>query len=99
MNALEGKSVLVTGAARGIGAAIAEAVVDAGGAVALLDVDPAGADTATGLSGRGSAHFFACDVRSLAEVERAVSPPSWRSAVSTASSTTPASTRTSTPSR
>jgi NAD(P)-dependent dehydrogenase (short-subunit alcohol dehydrogenase family) len=38
-DALDGKSVLVTGAARGIGAAIAEAVVEAGGAVALLDVD------------------------------------------------------------
>jgi NAD(P)-dependent dehydrogenase (short-subunit alcohol dehydrogenase family) len=73
VNALDGKSVLVTGAARGIGAAIAEAVVDAGGAVALLDIDPAGAHTAAGLSDRGNAHFFACDVRSRAEVERSVS--------------------------
>jgi NAD(P)-dependent dehydrogenase (short-subunit alcohol dehydrogenase family) len=69
---LAGKSVLVTGAARGIGAGIAEAVVEAGGAVALLDIDPAGADTAAGLAERGTAHFFTCDVRSLAEVERAV---------------------------
>jgi len=67
---LAGKSVLVTGAARGIGAGIAEAVVAAGGAVALIDVDPAGADTAAGLG--GDAQFFLCDVRSLAEVERAV---------------------------
>ena len=73
MSALGGKSVLVTGAARGIGAAIAEAVVEAGGAVALLDIDPTGADTAAALSDRGDAHFFACDVRSLPEVERAVS--------------------------
>jgi NAD(P)-dependent dehydrogenase (short-subunit alcohol dehydrogenase family) len=65
---LEGKSILVTGAARGIGAAIAEAVVDEGGSVALLDIDPAGADTA----GRLSAHFFPCDVRELEQVERAV---------------------------
>ena len=72
MNALDGKSVLVTGAARGIGAGIAEAVIEAGGAVALLDIDPAGADTAERLAGRGAAHFFLCDVRSLAEVERAV---------------------------
>jgi NAD(P)-dependent dehydrogenase (short-subunit alcohol dehydrogenase family) len=71
VNALAGKAVLVTGAARGIGAAIAEAVVDEGGAVALLDLDPAGAETAARLG--GEAHFFACDVRSLAEVERAVS--------------------------
>ncbi len=70
MNALQGKSVLVTGGARGIGAGIAEAVVEEGGAVALLDLDPAGAETAARLG--GDAHFFACDVRSLAEVERAV---------------------------
>jgi len=67
---LEGKSVLVTGAARGIGAAIAEAVVEEGGAVALLDIDLAGADTAQRLG--GGAHFFQCDVRSLEQVERAV---------------------------
>jgi NAD(P)-dependent dehydrogenase (short-subunit alcohol dehydrogenase family) len=72
VNALAGKSVLVTGAARGIGAAIAEAVVDEGGSVALLDIDPAGADTAARLSDRGAAHFFPCDVRALDEVERAV---------------------------
>jgi len=60
--------VLVTGGARGIGAAIAEAVVDEGGSVALLDLDHAGAETAAGLGAR----FFACDVRSLEEVERAV---------------------------
>lgn len=70
MNALAGKSVLVTGAARGIGAAIAEAVVDEAGAVALVDFDPAGADTAARLGDR--AHFFPCDVRSLEDVERAV---------------------------
>ena len=72
MKALEGKSVLVTGAARGIGAAIAEAVVEEGGSVALLDIDPAGADTATRLSDRDAAHFFRCDVRARAEVERTV---------------------------
>ena len=72
MTALAGKSVLITGAARGIGAAIAEAVVEDGGAVALLDIDPAGAETATRLAERGSACFFPCDVRSLEEVDRAV---------------------------
>jgi len=71
-NALDGKSVLVTGATRGIGAAIAEAVVEAGGSVALLDIDPEGADTAHRLAEGGVAHFFLCDVRSLEEVERAV---------------------------
>jgi len=71
VNTLAGKSVLVTGAARGIGAAIAEAVVEEGGAVALLDIDPAGADTVARLAD-GAAHFFQCDVRSLEDVERAV---------------------------
>jgi len=70
VRALAGKSVLVTGAARGIGAAIAEVVVDEGGAVALLDLDPTGAETAARLG--DAAHFFPCDVRSLGEVERAV---------------------------
>jgi NAD(P)-dependent dehydrogenase (short-subunit alcohol dehydrogenase family) len=65
---LEGKSIVVTGAARGIGAAIAEAVVAEGGSVALLDIDPAGADTAARLS----AQFLPCDVRELEQVERAV---------------------------
>jgi NAD(P)-dependent dehydrogenase (short-subunit alcohol dehydrogenase family) len=72
MSSLAGKSVLVTGAARGIGAAIAEAVVEEGGAVALLDIDPAGAETATRLAERGTAQFFTCDVRSGEEVSRVV---------------------------
>ncbi|HEY2371881.1 MAG TPA: SDR family oxidoreductase [Gaiellaceae bacterium] len=72
MTTLAGKTVLVTGAARGIGAAIAEAVVEEGGAVALLDVDPSGTDTATRLAQRGPAHFCLCDVRSSEQVERAV---------------------------
>ena len=85
MTALAGKSVLVTGAARGIGAAIAEAVVDEGGAVALLDIDPAGAETAARLAERGTAQFFACDVRSGEEVARVVAAAQRRSAASTAS--------------
>jgi NAD(P)-dependent dehydrogenase (short-subunit alcohol dehydrogenase family) len=72
VSALDGKSVLVTGAARGIGAAIAEAVVEDGGAVALLDIDPAGVETAARLAELGSAYFFPCDVRSGEEVDRAV---------------------------
>jgi NAD(P)-dependent dehydrogenase (short-subunit alcohol dehydrogenase family) len=69
---LAGKAVLVTGAARGIGAAIAEAVVEADGAVALLDVNPAGEEVAERLAARGEARFFRCDVRRFEEVDRAV---------------------------
>jgi NAD(P)-dependent dehydrogenase (short-subunit alcohol dehydrogenase family) len=72
VSALAGKTVLVTGAARGIGAAIAAAVVEAGGAVALLDIDPAGEKIAVDLAERGIARFYPCDVRVLADVERAV---------------------------
>lgn len=38
---LRGKSILVTGAARGIGLAVAEAIIAAGGRVALADIDSA----------------------------------------------------------
>jgi NAD(P)-dependent dehydrogenase (short-subunit alcohol dehydrogenase family) len=72
MTTLDGKTVLVTGAARGIGAAVAEAVIEHGGAVALLDVDPLGAETAERLANQGDARFFPCDVRSFDQVQRAV---------------------------
>ena len=72
MSALEGKSVLVTGAARGIGAAIAEAVVEEGGAVALLDIDPAGAETAARLADRGPRTSSRATCGRSSEVERAV---------------------------
>jgi NAD(P)-dependent dehydrogenase (short-subunit alcohol dehydrogenase family) len=72
VSALAGKAVLVTGAARGIGAAVAVAVVEAGGAVALLDINPAGEEVAARLSERGEAYFFRCDVRTFEGVDRAV---------------------------
>jgi meso-butanediol dehydrogenase/(S,S)-butanediol dehydrogenase/diacetyl reductase len=43
--ALAGRAVVITGAARGIGAGIAEAVIEAGGTAALLDLDHAAATT------------------------------------------------------
>ena len=94
---LAGKSVLVTGAARGIGAADRRGGGRGGRGRRAGRRRSVGAETAAGLAERGAAHFFRCDVRSLAEVERAVrAAPARHSAVSTDSSTTPGSTPTST---
>jgi NAD(P)-dependent dehydrogenase (short-subunit alcohol dehydrogenase family) len=46
---LEGRVVVVTGAARGIGRGITEAVAEAGADVVLGDVDPAVEDAAAPL--------------------------------------------------
>jgi NAD(P)-dependent dehydrogenase (short-subunit alcohol dehydrogenase family) len=56
----EPKTALVTGAARGIGAAISRAFVAAGWRVVLADRDEAGAATAVAMGAR--ARFVACDV-------------------------------------
>lgn len=67
---LNGRTALVTGAARGIGAAIAAALASAGARVAVCDVDEAGAQaTAAALEG---ALAGACDVSSTEDVERFV---------------------------
>ena len=50
---LQGKTAMVTGAARGIGAAIAEALAAEGAAVAVCDLDgTAAAKTAAGIAER-----------------------------------------------
>jgi NAD(P)-dependent dehydrogenase (short-subunit alcohol dehydrogenase family) len=50
----DGQVALVTGAARGIGAACAQALAAAGAAVVVADLDPEGAkETAAGLTARG----------------------------------------------
>lgn len=71
----QGQSFVVTGAARGIGAACAERLCRDGATVALWDVDAsAGEALAASLQAEGhSAHFVACDVAVRCEVERAVS--------------------------
>jgi meso-butanediol dehydrogenase/(S,S)-butanediol dehydrogenase/diacetyl reductase len=54
-HALAGRAIVVTGAARGIGAGIVEAALAAGAAVALLDLDPAATEaTARRLDPTGS---------------------------------------------
>ncbi len=71
MNRYENRVVIVTGAARGIGAATAARFADEGASVAVLDLDPAAAQaTADGLAGPGLG--LGCDVTQAGEVERAV---------------------------
>ncbi len=72
---LTGRIALVTGAARGIGAAIASALAEQGADIAVADRNLAGArDTAEQIAastGRRAA-AFACDVSSEAEIEALV---------------------------
>lgn len=72
-DALAGRAVVVTGAARGIGAGIVEAILEAGGAAALLDLDrAAAAATASKLDPAGARTLaFAGDVTDAASVARA----------------------------
>ncbi|HEX5906596.1 MAG TPA: SDR family NAD(P)-dependent oxidoreductase, partial [Propionibacteriaceae bacterium] len=78
MGKLDDKTVLVSGGARGIGAAIARAVVGEGGRVVIGDVlDDDGAQIVTEL-GEERARFVQLDVTDGAQ---------WRDAVATAEST------------
>jgi meso-butanediol dehydrogenase / (S,S)-butanediol dehydrogenase / diacetyl reductase len=52
MGTLNGRSALVTGAARGIGRAISEALLREGANVALCDIDPIVSDVAKTISGK-----------------------------------------------
>jgi NAD(P)-dependent dehydrogenase (short-subunit alcohol dehydrogenase family) len=61
---------LVTGGARGIGAAIGRRLVAEGWRVVLLDRDPAGAATAAAIG--AGARFRQCDVASEAEIGAAI---------------------------
>jgi NAD(P)-dependent dehydrogenase (short-subunit alcohol dehydrogenase family) len=69
-----GKVVVVTGAAAGLGAALARAFAGAGACIAALDRDAAGAEAlAVDLRGQGrQALGLACDVSDTAECERAL---------------------------
>jgi len=72
MNRYEGRVVIVTGAARGIGAGTAKRFAQEGASVAVLDLDEGAAtDTAAGL-GAERALGLACDVADAGAVESAV---------------------------
>jgi 3-oxoacyl-[acyl-carrier protein] reductase len=66
---LEGRRILVTGAASGMGREIAEVFAAEGAALALLDRNAAGVAAVAGPLG---AQAFACDVADRAEVNRIV---------------------------
>ena len=74
MSEFKGKVALVTGAARGIGRAIAEELAGQGADMALCDVQAEwSADTATAIRAMGvRAECFGVDVGKGADVERAV---------------------------
>lgn len=57
---LSGRRALVTGAAKGIGAAIAGRLAEAGAVVTIADLDAAANDTAAGIGGS----FVQCDITS-----------------------------------
>lgn len=71
----EGKTAIVTGAGRNVGAAIAHRLVAEGAQVVVVDLDEGrGRAVETTLNGlrSGSARFVQCDVSSSADVQRLV---------------------------
>jgi NAD(P)-dependent dehydrogenase (short-subunit alcohol dehydrogenase family) len=69
----EGRAVLVTGGAKGIGLATAARVLDAGASVAILDIDRAACARARDdLRPRGTVMAIPTDVASASDVTRAV---------------------------
>ena len=65
---LGGRRALVTGGGKGIGAAIAERLIEAGATVTIADLDPDAADEA----GRIGAEFVACDIADADQLRHAV---------------------------
>ena len=74
---LDGRRAVVTGAARGIGRAIAERLARAGAEVLVADRDEAeGAATAKAIAGAGGkAAFIALDVTDTASIDAASDMP------------------------
>ncbi len=70
----EHRTAIVTGAARGIGYATAERLLDSGASVSLWDIDEGALDKAVpALADRGPAHGVVCDVGDWESVARAMS--------------------------
>lgn len=69
---VRGRIALITGGARGIGLAIAQALVARGAVVALVDVDGGAVAEAAGRLGRDNAIGLIADVTDAAAVQRAV---------------------------
>ena len=68
------RGIIVTGAARGIGRAVAEAFASAGARVLAVDVDPAVDDVVASLDGTGGRHAAAvCDLTDLDGHRRLIS--------------------------
>ncbi|MGM7698935.1 SDR family NAD(P)-dependent oxidoreductase [Microbacterium sp. A84] len=67
---LRGRRILVTGAASGMGRAIAERFAAEGAALALLDIDASGVEK---VAAQSSALAIRADLRNLGEIDEAVS--------------------------
>jgi len=70
---LTGKVAVITGAGSGIGLATAQLLSAYGAAVAVVDIDPAGADAVRHMQEAGrNAEFFRCDVMNEEQVSETV---------------------------
>lgn len=86
---LKDKVAIVTGAAHGIGLAIARHYVAEGAKVAIADVDATAGEAAA--RSLGNARFLATDSATRQALPTPLPKPAARSAISTSRSTTPAS--------